>query len=175
MYQWDWSSDVCSSDLHHREVSRSPRVGRLMPVTKDQAATLAQLAIACRPHGARHWDAGGIVAAIGKVKHLSLADVALAVIRAADDRALETPGPIGNPRAHCWSERKADRPAPLEPWNPHEFCEACGRRCDEPVGSDHEPLTAGEQMARRGDPEAIPAAKDSARQALGDAKAEGPR
>ena len=55
--------------------------GVLMPVTKAQAASLAELAAACRPHGAPRWDAAGIVAAIGKVKHLSLADVALAVFQ----------------------------------------------------------------------------------------------
>ena len=98
-----------------------------MPVTKDQAAQLASLAAAIRPHGARRWDHTGIVAQIAKVQHLHLADVALAVIRAADDRDLETPGAIGNPAAPCWKERKTDRPQPVEPFNPTSTCGICGR------------------------------------------------
>lgn len=110
-----------------------------MPVTKDQAAQLAHLASACRPHGARHWDTAGIVAAIGKVKHLALADVMLAVARAADDRALETPAPIGNPQAHCWRERKSDRPAEVVKRTAAEFCATCGDPLDAHRLSDHEP------------------------------------
>lgn len=59
---------------------------------------------------ARQWDEGGIAAQIAKVAHLHHADVALAVIRAADDPELDTPGAIANTRASCWRERGDDRP-----------------------------------------------------------------
>jgi hypothetical protein len=67
------------------------------------------------------------MAAIAKVRHLSLADVALAVIRAADDRALETPAPIGNPKAHCWRERADDRPQPTTPYDHSSACGICDK------------------------------------------------
>lgn len=112
-----------------------------MPVTKPQAEALTTLAIACRPHGARHWDAAGVMAQILKVRHLSLADVALAVIRAADDRSLETPAPIGNPRAHCWKERANDRPQEPTPYDPQTACGICDKpeaKCRAHAWSGHE-------------------------------------
>jgi hypothetical protein len=102
-----------------------------MTVTKPQAEALTTLAIACRPTGASRWDPAGVMAAIGKVRHLSLADVALAVIRAADDRALETPAPIGNPKAHCWRERGTDRPRELDPYDLNLACGICDLRQDQ--------------------------------------------
>jgi hypothetical protein len=111
--------------------------GEVMPVTKEQADLLAILAAACRPHGARRWEAPGIVAAIGKVKHLALADVAFATLRAAVDRNLETPGAIGNTKAPCWAERIAEPPTRRHP-SPAEACRRCGRDlapgcCDQPT------------------------------------------
>jgi hypothetical protein len=116
-------------------------------VTHDQAQLLATLARAIRPHGARRWDEAGIVAAIGRVKHLALADVAQAVIRAADDRSLETPGAIGNPSAPCWKERVADRPQPITPYDPAKFCDICGKS-SHAATSDHEFITAAEHARR---------------------------
>ncbi len=98
-----------------------------MPVTKEQAEAMAYVAVAARPHGAPRWDAAGVVAAIRKVSHLHLADVALAVFRAADDRSLNTPAPIGIPSAPCWRERNADRPAEARPFDPAETCGHCSR------------------------------------------------
>lgn len=89
---------------------------------------LAALATACRPHGAPRWDAPGVVAAIGKVKHLSLADVILAVIRAADDREARTPGVIGNTRSVCWQERSTERPRDPEILAPGERCGICAHQ-----------------------------------------------
>lgn len=83
-----------------------------MPVTKEQAQRLTALAIAARPHGARQWDAAGVMAAIGKVSHLDLAEVMMAVGRAARDRDLETPAAIGNTAAPCWIERPVERAVP---------------------------------------------------------------
>lgn len=98
-----------------------------MPVTRDQAAALAELAAAIRPHGARRWDKTGIVAAISNVKDMHLADVCMAVIRAADDRTLETPGAIGNPKAPCWADKRNDRPQPITPYDPLATCGICGK------------------------------------------------
>lgn len=97
-----------------------------MPVTKDQAEMLAALAVAARPHGARRWDAPGVVAAIGKVKHLELAEVIMAVGRAARDRDLTTPAAIGNPSAPCWIERPVERFVP-DKTTPEGRCGVCGK------------------------------------------------
>ena len=102
-----------------------------MPVTKEQADMIAALATACRPHGAPRWDAPGVVAAIGKVKHMSLADVVLAVIRAADDREVRTPGVIGNTRSTCWQERANERPRGVEVIPAGQRCGICAKRRDE--------------------------------------------
>lgn len=120
-----------------------------MPVAPDQAHMLAELAVACRPHGARRWDRVGIVRAIEKVAHLALDDVALAVFRAAGDRDLDTPGAIGNTRAPCWRERNLDRPTPLAPRPAAAHCASCGKPTREECatgrlpGDDHEFLPVG--------------------------------
>lgn len=85
-----------------------------MPVTRTQAEQLAPLVAAARPHGARQWDLPGIVAAIGHVQHLNLADVAAACFRAAADRTLQTPAAIGDTRSSAWRERLTE-PVPTRP------------------------------------------------------------
>lgn len=110
-----------------------------MPVTKEQADMLAVLACASRPHGAPRWDAAGVAAAIGKVKHLHLADVALAVFRAADARDVQTPGVIANTASPCWKER-GTRPAEHDPFDRNTFCGICGEsrdRCVRKWAADH--------------------------------------
>lgn len=113
-----------------------------MPVTKDQAHMLASLAIACRPNGAPKWDAPGVVAAIGKVSGLLLADVAHAVLRAAEDVTAQTPGVIAATASVHWRERSPHRTTPTPP-KPEQACLTCGAylencRCDDqsvrPVG-----------------------------------------
>lgn len=142
----------------------------IMPVTKDQAQMLAVLTAACRPHGATRWDEAGIVAALAKVRHLSLADVALAAIRAADDRELQTPGVIGNLASSCWKERDTDRPTTRVEWpDDAHRCRTCSlpkADCDR-LWDDHpfEPITD-----QKRDPDTI--AKITA--ALRQAKAETP-
>lgn len=98
-----------------------------MPVTKPQAEMLASLASAARPHGARRWDTPGVMASLAKVAHLDLAEVMMAVGRAARDRDLETPAAIGNPGAPCWIEK------PVERWEPEKTTreERCGE-CSQP-------------------------------------------
>ena len=112
-----------------------------MPVTQDQARALAQLAVECRPHGARRWDIQGVYAAIGKVKDRHLADVVLAVIRAADDRNAETPGVINAPGSLHWRERGADRPASGNRFDPGTNCGICSQPrhiCESHARPDHE-------------------------------------
>lgn len=112
-----------------------------MPVTDQEARALAYLAARMRPYGARRWDEPGIIAAIAKVKHLELAEVTLAVARAADDRDLETPAPIGNMRSSCWRERNTNRPAEHKPFVREHTCGVCGfskSECEARWAEDHE-------------------------------------
>lgn len=103
-----------------------------MTVTKDQAEMLATLAAAARPHKASRWDAPGVMAAIAKVRHLELAEVGMAVFRAARDRTVETPAPIGILSSPCWLERPVERPQPPRS-KPGSLCQTCGHpreRCE---------------------------------------------
>lgn len=123
-----------------------------MPVTDQDARALAYLATRIRPYGARRWDEPGILAAIAKVKTLNLADVALAVVHAADDRSLETPAAIGNPKSPCWRERNPDRPAERKPYVPQQTCDICGFAkddCEARWAEDHEftPVPAARDRA----------------------------
>lgn len=96
-----------------------------MTVSREQADALAALAAAIRAENRYdRWDKSGIVAAIGHVKERSLADVALAVVRAADTEDLDTPGAISNPRALCWEERNTGRRR-IEPYDPTSACDTC--------------------------------------------------
>lgn len=99
-------------------------------VTDDWVQRLVTLAIDCRPTGAPRWDAQGIAAAIRKVQHLALADVAHAVIRAADDRSLQTPAPIGIPGSSCWRERSTERIGTATPPRREEACVECNKRVE---------------------------------------------
>ncbi len=94
-----------------------------MTITRAQAEQLAELATAARPHGARRWDIPGIIAAIGRVQQLALADVAMATMRAAADRTIDTPAVIANTRSSAWRERLAET-APVEKWT-GPVCDVC--------------------------------------------------
>src|SRR5689334_13707822 len=109
-----------------------------MPLNDQDIRALTYLAERCRPYGAPRWDSAGIFAAIAKVRQLNIADVALSVIRAADDEKAETPGVIANTDAPNWQERRTNRPQPLEPYNPNTFCEWSGRPMDRCAGADHQ-------------------------------------
>lgn len=105
-----------------------------MPVPDVWIERLATLAIDCRPTGAPRWDIPGTITALRRVQHLALPEVALAVINAATDRELKTPGAIGNPAAPCWRTRTGQPAA----WTPdtvarHERCSTCSKirgRCE---------------------------------------------
>lgn len=106
-----------------------------MPVTKDQAQALASLAVAARPNGARRWDAAGVVANIAKVQDRDLANVVMAVMRAATDKDAATPGVIPTAGPH-WNERLTDTSTKVErgPW-----CGWCGQTQGAPIHTkDHD-------------------------------------
>lgn len=90
---------------------------------------LANLAVACRPHGAPAWHHAGIMAALEKVAHISLADVMAAVARAASDRTAENPGVISATNSLHWREKVADRTPTVAPKR-DEQCHTCGRHLD---------------------------------------------
>ena len=95
-----------------------------MPVTKDQAHMLAALAVAARPYGAPHWDAPGVVAVLAKLADRALADVTMALMRAASDPAARTPGVLLAAGSSYWSERVTPQMAPRPP-HPSEACGVC--------------------------------------------------
>lgn len=112
-----------------------------MPLTDQDIRALTFLAARCRPPHAPRWDEAGIAAAIAKVRHLHLADVALSVIRAADDPEAKTPGVIANTSAPNWRERGTGRPVAREPYDRRTFCATCSQtedRCRSHPRPDHE-------------------------------------
>ena len=116
-----------------------------MPVTADQGRMLTALAIACRPHGARRWDAAGVMAALKQVSSRSLPEVILATIRAAADRDVETPGVIPTAGSH-WAEQLAPQPFTPTAAPPGTRCTICGRTEHGPTDHDF----------RRAQPKAAP-------------------
>ena len=149
-----------------------------MTVNDQQMRAIAFLAASVRPHGARRWDEAGIVASLAKVRHLSLGDVVLAAIRAAQQHDAQTPGVITIMSSPCWRERQGQvGAAPLEPFDHERFCDVCSIPEERHVKADHPfvsvldhtrklAATAEADAKRKAD------ALDYARQALGDAKAE---
>ncbi len=111
-----------------------------MTVTRDQAQMLSALAIACRPYRAPTWDEPGVMAAIGQIKHMSLPEVALRVIRAAADREAVSPGVIPSEGSHSREQLKPPK------WEPdsidaHLRCSTCDLReseCRARWSGDHD-------------------------------------
>lgn len=97
-----------------------------MPITPEQAHQLAPLIAAARPYGARRWDGPGIVAALKRVQHLALADIACAAFRAASDRTMDTPAPIGDTTSTAWRERLVE-PTPTVVRHHRHGCDTCGK------------------------------------------------
>lgn len=129
-----------------------------MTVTRDQAQMLATLATACRPTGARRWDAAGVMAALEKLRERDLSEVVMATVRAARDRDVETPGVIPTPGSH-WREQLAPLPFVANVIDRAERCSVCS--LSEPAcrirwASDHEFRSAAlaAKEAAAGDPAA---------------------
>jgi len=85
----------------------------------------------------------GILAALAKVKHLGLAEVTMAAMRAASDEALHTPAAIGNTKTACWRERTPG-PGRSRPPKREEACLTCGHwlttcTCGERRTKPHQP------------------------------------
>ncbi len=97
-----------------------------MPVTRNEAQMLATIAVACRPFGATHWDAPGVVAVLRKFADRALADVTMALMRAASDPLAKTPGVLTATGSSYWGERLTPQIAPRAP-KPSEACMVCGK------------------------------------------------
>ena len=97
-----------------------------MTVTDQEIRALTFLAKACRPTGAARWDEAGTVAAIAKVRDRQLATVAMAVIRAAADRDVESPGVIPTNGSH-WAESAAVASYIPNVIPPAERCGICNK------------------------------------------------
>lgn len=112
---------------------------------------LVDLALSCRPYGSPRWNPAGVKAALRKVQELELGEVMKAVVRAAEDRELVTPGAIGNTDSPVWRERNDYRTKPLLPAEPTtvaqrvtagagSLCSICSQheqRCRELWADDH--------------------------------------
>lgn len=111
-----------------------------MPLTDQDIRALTYLAVRARPRGAARWDEAGIAANIAKVRHLAIADVSLAVIRAAADPSAATPGVIANTTAPNWRERATSSSAiGFEPLGPAERCSICSLSRDRCAARSHLP------------------------------------
>lgn len=97
-----------------------------MTVTDQQLRALAFLAPACRPNGAKRWDSAGVMAALEKVRDRSLPEVVMAVVRAAADRNVDTPGVIPSAGTH-WQETAAVRAYVPDSAPAGVRCTTCGR------------------------------------------------
>lgn len=99
---------------------------------------LSALGVAMRPHGAPRWDAAGVMAALVRVQQLHLVDVVRAVVNAAEDRELRTPGAIGNPGAPCWRDRRPEQGKATVVRDRGPWCQICGvTRTKHPEAGDH--------------------------------------
>lgn len=112
-----------------------------MTVTPDQARILTTLALACRPLGAARWDSAGVMAAIKRVSDRSLAEVTMAVIRAASDKGVDSPGVIPSAGSH-WQETSGVRPSAPDVRPRENRCSVCSRLkgdCDARRRTDPDP------------------------------------
>lgn len=132
-------------------------------IEKHQAQMLASLACAARPHGAPRWDEAGVMAAIAQVRHLDLAEVNRAVMTAARNRALTTPGAIGNTSSEVWraassptrsttSSSSSSSSSGSERPDPNGTCQICGKaryHCERNPHADHRFETRDEMRRQR--------------------------
>lgn len=138
-----------------------------MSVNTQQMRALTFLAKGCRPSGATPWDEAGTMAAIERVADRDLAEVTMAVIRAARDRGCDTPGVIPTAGEH-WREQLAPLPFTPRTMDASERCSVCSMteaacRIRHSV-DDHEFESAAMAAKRRA--EADPAAVSGAVAAL---------
>lgn len=123
-----------------------------MPITKQQAQTLVTLAVDLRPRGAPKWDPAGIYAAIGHVRHLDHGEITRAVIAAASNPELKTPGAIANTDSEVWRVAQAPTPPPSPSGSGvrGNGCYICGKSrydCERNPHADHAFETADQAEA----------------------------
>lgn len=105
-------------------------------ITREQADLLAALAADIRPNDATRWDKPGIVAALAKLRTAPLADVAMALLRAAADPTARTPACITNTQSPHWAERLTPPGTGVAPPRTRECCRLCGRHADRCICED---------------------------------------
>ena len=90
-----------------------------MPLSQQQARYLAELVATIRPE----WQVAGLMASLAKCRNERPVNVALALLRMADDAGVRNPGALPNPDGPHWSERKGD-PMPHQPARKEHECRA---------------------------------------------------
>lgn len=145
-----------------------------MPVSDQEQRAIVFLAAQIRSQltGGKAWDDHGIAAAVARVRHLHLADVAQAALAAADEPDLDTPAAIGNTRAPCWSTRKTDRPSTPDPFDRGTTCATCSlpeHRCRSTWSEDHDFVSIHEH-GRRAAESATAAARQAIRASLAEVR-----
>lgn len=93
-------------------------------ISKPQADNLVTLLCAARPHGARRWDPTTVYDALARVRHIGLAEVCIAAMRAAADEGA-TPAAIADLTSDYWRPLRADLPPTLPPTGSSELCGIC--------------------------------------------------
>lgn len=110
-----------------------------MTVNETQQRAIAFLARSCRPQGSRPWDEVGILSNLAKVADRPLGDVVLAVIRAASDPNVNTPGVIPTAGPH-WAEGSYKPPVPVaDRVARQDLCSVCLRPLADHPTTDHQP------------------------------------
>ena len=110
-----------------------------MTINDQQRRAIAFLTCSSRSstHGATNFDEPGVMAALGKVRHLDLGTVTMAAMRCAADPSIKTPAMIGDPSSAVYRERVGPEVARRHP-SPATACHTCGRDltdtcCDQPT------------------------------------------
>lgn len=109
-----------------------------MSIDAQQRRALAYLTRTYRTtiHNASAWDEPGIMAALTRVQHLDIGNVAMAAMRCAADATIKTPAMIGDPASSVYRERLGPERARRHT-SPATACRTCGRDvgpdcCDRP-------------------------------------------
>jgi len=111
-----------------------------MSIDDQTLRALAFAASRARPHDANHWREPVVMEILRKLADRKLADVALALFRAADDRSADMPHVLLNGRSPHWRERDTTWTPPAKPFDRQRTCGTCGyehAECQRRWASDH--------------------------------------
>lgn len=143
-------------------------------IDQQQQRAIAYLAARMRPTGSTPWDEPGIVASLAPLAHMQLAEVVMAVTRAASNPAAKTPGVIAVVTGEHWRERVTPRTAVRPPkrgeeceHHPGRFGDNCAGCAADRLAGDRpppRPRSAAPETAT----EALTAARNAIRNAQGD-------